>query len=364
MSPGNEQDIRQLLGGVLDTITPSPVPASTVLRKGRVLRRRRRVGSAAGAATALAAVAVATAVIPGLLHQGGHQPPVSRQRNGPAVTVHPPGRHSPAGEIAWGTVNGRRWQLITTRSGAISVAGASAAAGSVPMSPAGPDPISLGALGGTLQAYYGAVRRDVTSVEVTLGDGSKFRLQPVTVFGHRLIGFETPLREAVGRIVAYSGHRELAYAIPYNGAGVAMWGVMLRPGQAEPPRLSRTIFSGRVTGTYHRVTVHLGPWGRCLTDSAGSSACSPASPGPAASAGVIMRTAGPGQPGLLIGALQPSVKAMVLTMAGGGSVSVPLDAMGSLKFYALVITGHPRILSWATFGGAGNQIDGGQGAPS
>jgi hypothetical protein len=37
--------------------------------------------------------------------------------------------------------------------------------------------------------------------------------------------------------------------------------------------------------------------------------------------------------------------------------------MGGLKFYALVVTGHPRILSWATFGAAGNQIDG-PGSPS
>jgi hypothetical protein len=98
---------------------------------------------------------------------------------------------------------------------------------------------------------------------------------------------------------------------------------MLRPGQAEPPRLSRTIFAGRVTGTYHKVTVQLGPWERCLIDSDGSSACSPASPGPAASAGVIMRTAGAGQPGLLTGTLQPSVKAMFLTMVGGARSACP-----------------------------------------
>jgi hypothetical protein len=360
MSTGENRDLRELIDSALATIEPSPAPFSAVRRRGTTMRTRRRIGIGAGLATGLAAVAAGILVVPGLLHQPRHPLPASPRK--PVVTVHPPSPNSPAGEVAWGTANGRHWQIMATRSGKISAAGlGSADGGWGPQQGFGP-----ASLGGFSQQYgpavlYGPVRSDVVSISMTLDTGTVLRLHPARVFGHRLVGVVIPPQLRVTRVTAYSRRGELAFSVPFTESNsIIGWYSWLRRGEPVPPRATGTVFAGNVAGVHHTVTVHLGPWGLCVTDSAGSSYCGPPNPGPGAG---VRQSTGPAQPGLAIGELRASVKSMLLTMSDGRSVSVPLIPVGGLSFYAVVVTPHPRILSWATFGAGGGEISAGSGNP-
>jgi hypothetical protein len=362
MSTGEHRDLRELIDGALAAIEPSPAPVSAVREKGKTMRTRRRLRIGAGLATGLAALAAGLLVVPGLLHQPGHPLPASPRPAKPTVTVHPRGPNSPPGEIAWGTANGKRWQIMVTRSGKISAAGlGSANTGWNPRQGFGPAALGgFTALSGAA-VVYGPVRSDVVAVSLALDSGAVLRLHPAEEFGHRLVGVVIPPHVLVTRVTAFSGRGELAYAIPFTGShGMIGWYSWLRPGEPVPPRVTGTVFAGDVAGVRHTVTVHLGPWGLCLTDPGGPSYCGPRGPQPGT--GTLLST-GPGQPGLAVGELRASVTAMLLTMSDGRSVSVPLIPVGGLKFYAVVVTTHPRIRSWATFGAGGSQISAGSGNP-
>jgi len=83
MSSDNEREIRDRLGGALDTVTPASPPVSAVIRQGRNLRTRRRIGVAAG----LAVVIGLGVALPGIIRQVSPQPAAPAHYR---VTVSPP----------------------------------------------------------------------------------------------------------------------------------------------------------------------------------------------------------------------------------------------------------------------------------
>jgi hypothetical protein len=112
MTIDDERELRERLDSVLEAVAPSPPPVAAALRRGRTIRARRRVGAIAGLA---AAIGIALAA-PGLVHQIVRQPSqISNERRW-VVTVYPPGPHPAPGLIAWGTINGKRWDISVTSS--------------------------------------------------------------------------------------------------------------------------------------------------------------------------------------------------------------------------------------------------------
>jgi hypothetical protein len=355
----DERELRDRLGGVLDTITPSPAPVSATVRQGKMIKVRRWASAAAG----LAAVAVLAVVGPGLLHRT--QAPV-----GPAsyhVTVNPPGPHAPAGLIASGTINGRRWRLIASPPGAgnqcISGGTGNPCWANAPLPSAGKDPANFSSLGeGTVLYEYGAVRRDVTRLEVILGNGTVLTLHPVSLYGRRYVAFALPSRSAVTRIVAYSRHSELAFAVPFRAVIVA-WH---QPGARLLPRSTFRIGSGVTNGTAWSEFAYVGPWGRCFEGAGGGSICvaeysSLLSPGQLTRN--VLTSLGQGRPTALyyVAAAAPSVDHVRVTLSDGRSIMVQAHEVLGQKFYTFAGHVGVKVLSWTAYDAQGVPLGTGHG---
>ncbi|MGO9080681.1 MAG: hypothetical protein ACLQDY_16815, partial [Streptosporangiaceae bacterium] len=202
MSIRDEQELRARLHGALDPVTPPPAPVGAAIRQGRAIRRRRQ----AAVAIAAAVLTAAAVIIPQLVHLPARQPASPRP---PVVKVHPPGRGAPAGQISWGTINGRHWQVSAQQpAGGYQCFDFSGnrcpeyVQASV-LGPAG-SPASFqndGPFDGT-QYAVGSVRRDVARLRVVLQDGTVLTLRPVPRYGRRWVAFAVPGQLAVAKIIA------------------------------------------------------------------------------------------------------------------------------------------------------------------
>ncbi len=103
MSTDHEREIRDRLGGALDTIAPPSPPVGAVLRQGRTIRMRRRVAVAAG----LAVVVGLGVALPGLVGHVHAAPPVQPSYR---VTENLP-RSTPSKLTFSGTINGQPWRF-------------------------------------------------------------------------------------------------------------------------------------------------------------------------------------------------------------------------------------------------------------
>jgi len=218
MSIGDDRDLADRLGGALAAISPSPAPVGVVLRKGRVIRARRRIAAVAGAAAVAAAISVG---VPILLSAGPAPAPPATGR--PPVTVHRPGPGSPPGRIAWGIVDGKRWQATVTHAPrgvlgfCIRVTAVRAQCGGSWYLTRS-SPVSLAtAQGHGKSATAGPVWRGVVRVGVRLSDGTVLVLHPVAAYGLRWVALALPARVTIAEVIAYSTRGELAYAAPYRG---------------------------------------------------------------------------------------------------------------------------------------------------
>ena len=363
MTTGNNQDLEYLrsqLTTVLDAHTPPAAPTVAVKRRGRAIRNRRRLG----VATALSVAVVAAALVPGLVRQMATSTPISPMHKNPTVTVGTVGRDARPGLIAQGTINGRPWHITLSRQGknlCVSTSGDLPLSGCSPAnSYAAAWPATLNGTGSSsVNALYGIAARQVRRVSVRLSDGVVLNLRAVRFAGHRWIGLELPAKLAVTRVTAYSGRRELAYAIPFTSVrgGLPSVQAWLRPGQPAPRRFVRLIGSG--------VTIHVGPWGECVVPSA-----------PIGAGDVDCWSSGTRQPGAIAGSgdpakdpwwilvtVRPQVSYLLLLMTDGSTRRIPVVQVGNARFYAIVITNGPRIASWASYDASGHRLSGGQGAP-
>src|SRR5690242_11417651 len=102
-----DSELRDRLGGALDTITPGSPPVGPVIRQGKAIRIRRRVGAAIVAAAVVGlGVALPLGIQPALT------PPA---RSGSPVTVNPP-RVGARQLIFTGAIDGRNWRFTLTYS--------------------------------------------------------------------------------------------------------------------------------------------------------------------------------------------------------------------------------------------------------
>jgi hypothetical protein len=370
----DEYDLRQRLDQAFEIVTPHPAPIEDAVRRGRTIRVRRRVVAAATVAAVVAIGAVA-AFGPSSLHKLVSPPPAT-QVNQPTVTVQPPGPHSVAGLIAWGTVDGKSWQIAATESATdglgtgqeLFVAFGTAFWPS-PVSTTGlalgtysTGPVTFGgSTDGTVQAQYGAVQADVSYVTVRLGDGTVLTLHPVTVYGARAVAFAAPVDIGIASVTAYSRHGEIATAIPFNDPGdMAYFGAWLRPGQHGLARASGVIFSERIGGSGVRVTGYQGPWGICLKVSGiGTVGCGPAL-SDVLGGNIACWTSG--KLSYIFGQTSASVTRVVLAVPGARSIQVRPVRVGGQKLFAFVFEAPTTAnnLGWKAYDSSGAVVSSGQ----
>jgi hypothetical protein len=345
----DEQDLAGRLDQAFRAITPREAPLDQAVRQGTVIRVRRRLAAVAGVAVVAAGMAV-----PVLLNQQAPQLVLNHPRY--HVTVHPAGPHSPAGLIASGTADGRRWKVIAGKPGtggqcftavlgptSLRSCGADTGRGK-------PGPVAFGGTGdGFTDVESGPVSAAVSYVTVRLADGPLLTLHPVRVYGTRYVAFAVPAHAVISKITAFSARGELASAVPFHDPdGTTTIGLWLRPGQTGLPRATHLVGSGTVGGRAWSVTAYVGPWGECLvTRGSGSitSSCVPVSRPRGTS--VIGSSSGPLVVGY--GSAAADVGHVVITLAGGGSIRVPAIQVGTQKFFAFAHGHGQHPIRWQSF---------------
>ena len=354
MSIDEERELRLRLDSALEEIRPSPAPVAATLRRGKTIRTRRRIGVVAGLA---AAVGIALAA-PGLVHQFVHQAPIV-QRQKWVLTVHPPGPHSPKSEIAWGTINGKRWRIDITDgpegqclevNGIPEACGTSATTSQDPLNPV--DGQAIGDGGVTYQSWV--VQPDVARVVIALADGTKLTLLPYALYGQRWVGFAVPTNAAIASGTLYSRQSELARAIPYGNSFVT-W---LRPGEQGLPRASYVIGSGVVNGVTWSEVVHVGPWGYCLVRYAPATSggvCIPALARPDGNNSPLGTT--PFSRGVLMdGTASQEVAYVVGTLTDGSTIRARAVSAAGFKFWAWVAPERQRLRRVVFYSASGRQV--------
>lgn len=358
---GNEgQELRERLGGALDVIEPSPAPLGAVLRQGRAIRRKRRAGIAASIAVA-AGIAIA---VPSLLPSRSAPQPASPPK--PVITVHP-GRISVPGEIAYGTVNGKPWKIVLGKDGSVRSPGfAIAGSGFAQVSLDPGQDASFGGMGNEhLFNHFGPVRRDVVSLSVTLSDGRVLVLRPVELFGRPYVGFQAPVQLAITKVVANGPYGELGYAVAFKGM-VENW---LRTDEPVPPVVTARIASGVTGGKAWSVTGYAGPWGLCFAlvdpvDGNGAD-CLPSPPHSSRPVKLIEAGASRApEAGLVLGWAAPDVASYRLSLAGGGTESVPIVTLAGQRYFAFGDARPADVTGWAAYDAGGQVLASGSGAPS
>ena len=227
-------ELREILDEAMRAVIPGEPPVDAAMRRGKAIRRRRRVTAVASAV----AVAVIAAVgYPAVTHwRALPAPPPVTHTHHVVVTDIPPGKGAAPGLVASGVIGKRSWQVLVSKPGPIGTAqnqqcvytkgsafttGATAGSGTAsreldcgPALTPGTDPVTFaGGSAGPNQAQIGAVTADVRDVVVQLDDGQELRLIPVRVYGIRLVAFATPLA-TVASATAYLDNGPYLTAVP------------------------------------------------------------------------------------------------------------------------------------------------------
>jgi hypothetical protein len=381
VSVNDERDLRERLDRAFTAVVPAPAPVDRAVRRGRMIRVRRRAAVAAGA---VAVVAAGVFGISALAHQSATPAPATSPSpvtspGGHGVTVQVPTPHDPAGLIASGTVNGKGWSVTADQPGthragpgqqnirfsgrafgdaqAVETVPSLRADSAVPVTfsrPFGAIGSSPAAVKGSPQVQYGAVRADVSSVTVRLGDGTVLTLHPVSVYGTRAVACAAPEDVTIVSATAYSRAGEIATAIPFGYPnGPAHFGDWLGPGQHGNPRASYQVGGGTFEGQAWSATAHTGPWGICLVASSGGigdAGCATAGSGPAT--GIVFTTTG--FRAVACGVAAPSVVRLAVYRPDGSSVEVRPVTVAGRKFFAFAMTVTGRqALRWTAYDSSG-----------
>jgi len=359
----DERDLHEQLEAAFGAITPAPAPVDGAVRRGRVIKARRRAAVAAGAA---AVVALAVLSVPAQRHGPAAPGPVT-QAGHYAVTVQAPGPHAAPGLIASGTIDGKGWQLTAAKPGSgapgtgsrgqmfttsgAAFGGAATAQPGQALTVYSQVPVWFSdsvLTRGPVQVQYGAVRADVTYVAARLDNGTVLILHPVAVYGVRAVAFAVPVGARIVDATAYSRHGQIATATPFNAPnGVAFFGLWLRPGQHGLARTSGRIGSGTAYGGWS-ATAYLGPWGVCIRVPATgitSAQCTPAaSPG---SAGLLFYPAGKGL-SVMAGQAPPGTGWIVVNQPDGTTTKRRPVTVGSQSgFFAIQVLPGPHQMTWS-----------------
>jgi hypothetical protein len=357
MSSDNEREIRERLGGALDTMTPSQAPVGAVIAKGRFIRIRRRASVVAGVAV-VAALAVA---LPGFIGHDVAPPPP--EQPGYHITVNPPAPKAPNGAIGSGTLNGKPWTIRLAHRQGMGLVSIGTGLGSngpsqVDTSPEG-DPVNLGdQSSGPKAELVGSVRHDVTYLVLTLPGGKELRLQPVRWHGHRYVAILVPTQVKFVSLTAYGRHGEISRAIPFDGSEFVKW---LRPGQRGLARQTITVGSGVIGGQRWTERAYVGPWGRCFGGAGAGGDCEPGAdvPGPGKVASMDSCGGGPGA--FFLGAVARSVSYVRLRMSDTSVVQVRAVSVAGPRYIAFAVAPGLRFVSWTAYDSNSRQLGTGRG---
>jgi hypothetical protein len=362
-------DLREELEAVLGTAYPGEAPVEAAMRQGRRLRLRRRAAALAG----VAAVAIAvTAGYPGLSQKSAAPAPSAPAYQYITIT---PGRSSPPGTIAEGSIGGVPWSVSISDSfagGCISgTVGTDFLSGNCyPPGMLTPQhsgyPLFL--QGGSDPDYVvaaGGVEADVRYVILTLTNSQQLRLTPVRLDGHRYIAYATPAAIRVTMATAYLSNGQVLTAIPYypTGLGIPQLVRWVGPGVHAVQSGAAVVGSGRIDGRSWYVTASIGAWGTCLQGGVAGdppeitgASCWPSTQ---ATTTQIDAPLGDGQGTdlqLVAGSAAPAVTEVKVALTDGTSVRVPVRAAGSEKFWALALGRRQSVRHWTAYDAAGKQV--------
>ena len=209
---------------------------------------------------------------------------------------------------------------------------------------------------------FGTVSDRVTRVDLSLPDGERASLTPVSWGGHRWVAIVVPPDVRIVRAVAYAGGRELAYSVPFGTVNLDVW---WRPGQVPPPRTAKLIGAGTTNGISWRDMAELGPWGYCYTYHNGSmcvdSAANPQIvPAGHVIAGMTCGSLGGGsfRTGPIQGlvAAASDVRRVLLRYSDGRTGTFPATEVDGNWLVGYAIPKHLSVVSSAEFGASGQVV--------
>jgi hypothetical protein len=358
MSIDEERDLRRRLHGALGEISPSPAPVAATLRRGKTIRTRRRIGVVA----CLAAAAGIALAAPGFVHQITRQAPITPNEHKWVLTVNPPGPHPPKGQIASGTINGKRWEIgfksVSGLSGqCMEINGHGSTCYGGPTNPSqypGDPVISVGSTEEDGINYsFAAVQPGVARLVLALANGTKLALHPARLYGQDWVAFPLPADLAIANATAYSRRSELAYAVPF-GETFVTW---LRPGERGLPRATYVISSGEVNGPWSAV-MHVGPWGLCMAlpqAGAAGSLCDPTESLAPTGNSYFGATDFPGGV-VMVGKASPLVAYVVGTLSDGRTIRARAVDVGGPKFWAWAVPSGQRLRRVVFYSASGRQV--------
>jgi hypothetical protein len=361
MSIQDERELRDRLSGLLAAVEPGPPPVVGTKRRGRGIRMRRWVSAAAG----LAVIAAGAALVPVLIQSRNAGPAAPAHYK---VTLTRLGATARAGVIGAGTIDGKHWHVVISKS---LGDGCTATLSMLECGPryggsVGRRAVSLGSAGaGTTQFEVGTIGADVTRVVVQLSNGSQLDVRPVAADGYRWIAFAAPTHSML-LATSFVGGSEYLHAVAYNTANDTEFVTWLHPGQLGLPRATRQIGSGEVDGVSWHASVNVGPWGYCVAFANGGS-CIPATVRPELTpAGEIIAplscgpvyTSGGKATGASAGimAVPLGVKNVVLKFADGSHLRMTTTAVAGTRVLGYAIQNRPKVVRTLEYGFAGQLV--------
>ncbi|HXW44384.1 MAG TPA: hypothetical protein VEL03_06340 [Streptosporangiaceae bacterium] len=368
----DEAAIRAVLADMTSAQPPAPPGRYAAVRRRAAVHHRRQLAGAAAVVAVLVAAAIAIPL--GLVRIGPPAPQAPRHYH---VSVHPPGRGSAHGLVGYGTLGRARWMLFVDRQPGNVFCWSYAAASYTGDCTNWPPPSSTrtgapafmmttesGIAGGQVEVGY--ARSDVTFLRVDYTDGQVLTVQPEWVFGSRyasFFGIPAPYPAAVTRIIAYSRHGEIGYAVPFTGQGTLLTERWLRPGQrALPAPAAAEIGSGRIDGTSWRDEVRIGPWGTCFVG-VGSYFCFPTTSWAAKPGQLVSQDATAwveSRFGVVSNEVSPQVAYLILTTARGQTTRVRAVPAGGRKFFAYAMLSADQVVRWAAYAASGQLLGSGR----
>jgi hypothetical protein len=362
----NASDLYERLDDAFSAITPAPAPVDAAIRRGKRIRWGRR----AITAVSVTAVVAAAAVVPLAMHTSGTPAPAGASFT---VTVRSPGPHADPGLIAIGTIDGKGWQFSVARPGTGVVRsyyqqltasgpgfGSPQVTSVVKLSVDGLEPAHFEAMGNRRAIIqFAAVRGDVTRILVTLTNGARLTLHPVAAFGARLVAFGARRGAVITSVTAYSAAGEIGTAIPYTfGDGVPTFASWLKPGQQGLSRGDAT-FGGVFQTKAWWLTAYTGPWGVCVTVTAGGS-CLPMSETLPLGTQLLGSIAAPGNRHLIFGSASAAVAQIVVTLDNRTTIQVTPTVVGGQPFFAFSTGNELHPFDWVAYDAARHRVASGQ----
>lgn len=362
MSTDHEREIRDRLGGALETITPPSPPVDAVVRQGRTIRMRRRAVVAAG----LAVVVGLGIALPGLVGHVHAAPPV---RPSYRITVNPT-RDTPRKLTFSGAINGQPWRFdVDWNRGNVVQSGPRAVQNvmgnmSLDGQPGSFDEAGSGSGADARLIVVGRVRGDVSYLALNEPDGRVVYVSPVPWHGQRWIGVAIPARLRPRSVVAYSDRGELAYAVPFTDSTVNVW---LKPGQRGPARQTARIATGVLDGKRWSYEGYAGPWGVCFRTSVGNGSCLQAygsrlRPGHFISWLVCGSFEDAGSQ-LWNGQAASDVSYLRFRLSDGSVQRVVPVSLAGYRYFALAFDGHRHLTGWTAYGASGQVLASGSVSP-